>query len=1186
MAAPGSADSFVHLHTHTEFSMLDGAARLDDLFKESAQMGMPALAMTDHGNVYGAYEFWKKAKAHGVKPIIGMEGYLSPGSRHERKRATLGQKNGTGQTVSDDNPGEMYTHMTLLAENTEGMHNLFRLSSLASLEGYYYKPRMDRELLETYGKGIIATTGCPSGEVQRLLQQERYADACQAASDYRDIFGRDNFFCELMDHGIGIEKQVQEELFRLKKELGLPGLATNDLHYTYAHDAKPHEVLLCVQTGKTLADPNRFKFDAQDFYLKSPAEMRAQWDPQFPEACDNTLLIAERVDVGFTEGQDLMPRAPVPEGETEESWLVKEVEKGLHQRFPDGIADRYRQQAEYELGVIIQMGFPGYFLVTADLIQYAKSVGIRCGPGRGSAAGSLVAYVLGITDLDPIKHKLIFERFLNPERISMPDIDMDFDERRRGEMIRYTTEKYGEDRIAQIITYSTIKAKAAIKDSARVLFGQPGYAVADRISKAMPPAIMGKDIPLSGVFDPAHKRYSEATEVRALYEADPQVKEIIDTARGLEGLKRQWGVHAAGVIMSSTPLIDVIPIQRREADGAIITQFDMGACETLGLLKMDFLGLRNLTIIDDALENIELNGKPKLVIEDVELEDPTTYALLSRGDTLGVFQLDGGPMRDLLRRMAPTEFDDISAVGALYRPGPMGANAHNDYADRKNKRQEVTPIHPELAEPLKDILGETYGLIVYQEQVMAIAQKLAGYTLGKADLLRRAMGKKKKEILDKEYAGFAQGMKDHGYSEAAVKTLWDILLPFSDYAFNRAHSAAYGVVSYWTAFLKANYPAEYMAAVLTSVRDDKDKAAVYLAECRRMGITVLPPDVNDSVRNFAPVGADIRFGLGGIRNVGVNVVDAICAARREKGAFTDFSDFLRKVDAVVCNKKVIESLIKAGAFDSLDHSRKGLLLVHADAIDAVMSTKKAASMGQFDLFGSMDGSGSSELDSVFDVKVPAEEWDAKHRLAVEREMLGLYVSGHPLNGVEQALAAKADTPISAILDGDTIAEGAQVTVGGILAGVNRRVNKNGEPWASAQIEDLAGGIEVLFFPRCYQVVGVDVAEDAIVLVKARVSRRDDRVSLIANDLAVPELVAAGEAGLPFRVSLRTELCTPERVAKLKEVLTHHPGTSEVHLHLVNGSRTTPLRLDDGLRVTHSSALMGDLKALLGPGCLG
>ena len=1178
-ASGTSKDGFVHLHTHTEFSMLDGAARLDDLFKEAARMEMPALAMTDHGNVYGAYEFWKKATAAGVKPIIGMEGYLSPGSRHERKRTSLGAKDNTG------NPDLMYTHMTLLAENNEGMHNLFRLSSLASLEGYYYKPRMDRELLETYGKGIIATTGCPSGEVARLLQQDDFDGACQAASDYRDIFGKDNFFCELMDHGIEIEKRVQEDLFALKKKLDLPGLATNDLHYTYPDDNKPHEVLLCVQTGKTMSDPNRFKFDAQDFYLKSAAEMRAQWDPLHPEACDNTLAVAERVGISFAS-QDLMPRAPVPEGETEESWLIKEVERGLHTRFPNGVTEQYRKQAEYELGVIIQMGFPGYFLVTADLIQYAKSVGIRCGPGRGSAAGSLIAYALAITDLDPIKHKLIFERFLNPERISMPDIDMDFDERRRGEMIRYTTEKYGEDRIAQIITYSTIKAKAAIKDSARVLFGQPGYSVADRITKAMPPAVMGKDIPLSGVFDPSHKRYSEATEVRALYEADPQVREIIDTARGLEGLKRQWGVHAAGVIMSSKPLLDVIPIQRREADGSIITQFDMGACETLGLLKMDFLGLRNLTIIDDALENIELNGKPKLEIETVDLDDQKTYDLLARGDTLGVFQLDGGPMRDLLRRMAPTEFDDISAVGALYRPGPMGANAHNDYADRKNQRQEVTPIHPELAEPLKDILGETYGLIVYQEQVMAIAQKLAGYTLGKADLLRRAMGKKKKEILDKEYAGFAQGMKDNGYSEAAVKTLWDILLPFSDYAFNRAHSAAYGLVSYWTAYLKANYPAEYMAAVLTSVRDDKDKAAIYLAECRRMGIKVLAPDVNESVRNFAPVGTDIRFGLGAIRNVGFNVVDAIVAARKEKGDFTDFSDFLRKVDAVVCNKKVIESLVKAGAFDSLGHSRKGLLLVHADAIDQVMSTKKAASMGQFDLFGSLDGpSDDDAFTGLFDVKVPEEEWDTKHKLAVEREMLGLYVSGHPLEGFEQALSAKSDTPIQAILEG-TVAEGAQVTVGGILANVNRRVNKNGEPWASAQIEDLVGGIEVLFFPRAYQVVGVDVAEDAIVLVKARVNKRDDRVSLIANDLAVPELQAAGEAGLPVKVSLRTEMCTPERVAQLKEVLTHHPGTSEVHLALVYGTKTTMLRLDQGLKVTNSPSLYGDLKALLGPGCLG
>ena len=1179
-----TGDSFVHLHTHTEFSMLDGAARLDDLFAEAARMGMPALAMTDHGNTFGAYEFWKKSKAHGVKPIIGMEGYLAPGSRHERKRATLG-----GQVISDDNPGQMYTHMTLLAENTEGMHNLFRLSSLASLEGYYYKPRMDRELLETYGKGIIATTGCPSGEVARYLQQDDFDGACQAASDYRDIFGAENFFCELMDHGIEIERRVRDDLYDLKKKLDLPGLATNDLHYTYAKDAKPHEVLLCVQTGKTMNDPNRFRFDAQDFYLKSAQEMRAQWDGVFPEACDNTLAIAERVQRRVHRGS--RPAAGGAGARGRDRGLVA----GQGGRAGPALAvperrrrSNYRKQAEYEVSVIMQMGYPGYFLVTADLLNYARSVNLRVGPGRGSAAGSLVAYVLGITDLDPIHHKLIFERFLNPERVSMPDIDMDFDERRRGEMIRYVTEKYGEEKIAQIITYSTIKAKAAIKDSARVLFGQPGYAVADRITKSMPPAVMGKDIPLSGVFDPSHKRYSEAAEMRALYESDAQVKEIVDTAKDLEGLKRQWGVHAAGVIMSKEPLIDVIPIQRREADGAIITQFDMGVCETLGLLKMDFLGLRNLTIIDDALNNITLNGKEALDLDNLGLDDKATYELLSRGETLGVFQLDGGPMRDLLRRMAPTEFDDISAVGALYRPGPMGANAHNDYADRKNGRQEVTPIHPELAEPLKEVLGETYGLIVYQEQVMAIAQVLAGYSLGKADLLRRAMGKKKKEILDKEYEGFAQGMKDNGYSAAAIKTLWDILLPFSDYAFNRAHSAAYGVVSYWTAYLKANYPAEYMAAVLTSVRDDKDKAAIYLAECRKMGITVLPPDVNESVLNFAPVGTDIRFGLGAIRNVGTNVVDAIVTSRREKGPFTDFSDFLRKVPQQVCNKKTVESLIKAGAFDSLGHPRKGLALVHAEAVDAVMTTKKAEADGQFDLFGSFDGPDEgADVDTtgMFDVKVPEGEWEPKHRLALEREMLGLYVSGHPLNGLEQVLASRADTAITKILEGD-VAEGATVTVGGILATVTRRVNKKGEPWASAQIEDLAGGIEVLFFPRTYAAVSIDVAEDAIVLVKGKVNKRDDRVSLFVEDLAVPDL-SGGVGGAPVKVVLESARCTPERVGKLKEVLVAHPGPSEVHLTLMaaNGASHV-LRLDDGLKVQNSGALMGDLKALLGPRCLG
>jgi len=680
--------------------------------------------MSDHGNLYGAYDFYKQSKAAGIKPIIGIEGYYAPQGRFERSPFDFGggYDEGVGEDGETSAKGRQpYTHMTLWAETTEGLHNLFRLSSLASLEGFYRKPRMDRDLLQTYGKGIIGTTGCPSGEVNRWLQAGQYDKALAAAADYREILGPDNYFCELMDHGLGIERRHRDELLQIARTLDIALIATNDLHYVYPQDAESHDVLLCIGTRTTMDDPKRFRFDARDFYLKTAAEMRAVW-AELPEACDNTLLIAERCNVTFNEGANLMPRFPVPEGESEQSWLIKEVERGLAHRFPEGVPDQHRAQAAYEVDVIIQMGFPGYFLVTADLVRYAKETGIRVGPGRGSAAGALIAYALGITELDPIRHGLLFERFLNPERVSMPDIDMDFDERRRSDMIRYATEKYGEERVAQIITYGSIKAKAAIKDSARAL-GYP-FAVGDRITKAMPPAVMGKDIPLSGIFDSKNSRYSEAAEFRALYEEDADVRKVVDTAKGLEGLKRQPGVHAAGVILCSEPLLDVIPIWRREQDGAVITQFDMGACESLGLLKMDFLGLRNLTVLDDCLAHIVVNRSETVVLETLELEDGPTYELLSRGDTLGVFQLDGGPMRALLRAMAPDNFEDISAVLALYRPGPMGANAHNDYADRKNGRKPVVPIHPELAEPLQEILGDTYGLIVYQEQVMAIAQKL------------------------------------------------------------------------------------------------------------------------------------------------------------------------------------------------------------------------------------------------------------------------------------------------------------------------------------------------------------------------------------------------------------------------------------------------------------------------------
>ncbi|MEU2041679.1 DNA polymerase III subunit alpha [Nocardia niwae] len=1177
-----SSGSFVHLHNHTEYSMLDGAAKISPLFTEAKRLGMNAVGMTDHGNMYGASEFYNSAKKHDIKPIIGIEAYIAPASRFETKRVQWGDPSQKGDDVSGSGA---YTHMTMVAENATGLRNLFKLSSLASIEGQLGKwARMDAEIIAQYAEGIIATTGCPSGEVQTRLRLGHDREALEAAAKWQEIFGKDNFFLEIMDHGLSIERRVREGLLNVGKQLGIPALATNDCHYVTKDQSANHEALLCVQTGKTLSDPTRFKFDGDGYYLKSAEEMRALWDAEVPGACDNTVLIGERVQSydDVWAFKDRMPIFPVPEGEDQDSWLRKEVDRGLARRFPGGVPEEYYTRAYFELDVIKQKGFPAYFLVVGDLVKHAREVGIRVGPGRGSAAGSLVAYALGITNIDPLPHGLLFERFLNPERPSAPDIDIDFDDRRRGEMVRYATEKWGTDRVAQVITFGTIKTKAAIKDSARVQFGQPGFAIADQISKALPPPIMAKDIPLSGIMDPDHERYKEAAEVRELIGNNPDVAKIYETARGLEGLIRNAGVHACAVIMSSEPLMDAIPVWKRPQDGAIITGWDYPSCEAIGLLKMDFLGLRNLTVIGDALDNIKANRGIDLDMDNLPLDDPATYELLSRGDTLGVFQLDGGPMRDLLRRMQPTGFNDIVAVLALYRPGPMGMNAHNDYADRKNGRQPIKPIHPELEEPLKDILAETYGLIVYQEQIMFIAQKVASYSMGKADALRKAMGKKKLEVLEAEYKGFHEGMTANGFSEAAVKALWDTILPFAGYAFNKSHAAGYGLVSFWTAYLKANYPAEYMAGLLTSVGDDKDKAAVYLSDCRRLGITVLPPDVNESEQNFASVGKDIRFGLGAVRNVGANVVSSIIQARKEKSKFTDFSDYLNKIDAIAASKKVTESLIKAGGFDSLGHPRKGLMLIHSDAIDAVMATKKAEAIGQFDLFGGLDADES--VTSVFNVKVPDEEWESKHRLALEREMLGLYVSGHPLNGVEHVLAAQADTQIPAILEGD-IKDGTQVTVGGILASVNRRINKNGLAWASAQLEDLTGGIEVLFFPQSYSVYGMDVVEDAVVLVKARVSVRDDRISLIANDLAVPDLSAVGVAK-PLAVTITTRMCTPDKIGELKRVLSRHPGTSDVHIrHVGARDKTTLLKLDDRLRVSPSSALMGDLKALLGPGCL-
>lgn len=1162
--------------------MLDGAARIGDLMTEVKSLGQSAVAITDHGYMFGAYEFWSKAQAAGVKPIIGIEAYLTPGTaRGDRSRVRWGER---GQEQDDVSSGGAYTHATMWAENTAGMHNLFRLASYASLEGHFFKARMDRDLLQRFSKGIIATTGCPSGEVQTRLRLGQYDEALRAAGEFQDIFGKDNYFVELMDHGLSIETRVYDDLVRISKAIGAPLVATNDLHYTKREDSKAHEALLCIQSGSNLNEPTydqggkRFAFSGDGYYVKSAEEMWRIWGDRHPEALTNTLAIAERCEVEFNTKADYMPVYDVPPGEDEHSWFVKEVQKGLHERYGEHIPSEVQERANFEIEVIAGKGYPGYFLVVADFIQWAKDNGIRVGPGRGSGAGSMAAYAMKITDLDPLVHQLYFERFLNPERESKPDFDVDFDERRRSEVIRYVTDKYGEDKVSMIVTYGTIKAKQALKDGARVL-GKP-FAVGEQLTKAYPDAIMGKDMPLGAVYDAEHPRYHEGADFRALLESDPEAKEVMDLAQGLENLKRQWGVHAAGVIMSSDPLIDIIPIMRREQDGAIITQFDYPTCETLGLVKMDFLGLRNLTILDDALDNIVDNGKDPLVLEDLPLEDEGTFKLLQSGDTLGVFQLDGTAMRSLLRQMKPDSFEDISAVLALYRPGPMGMNSHTNYAERKNGRQQIAPIHPELDEPLREVLGITYGLIVYQEQVQRIAQIVAGYTLGAADLLRRAMGKKKKEILDKEFGNFEAGMKANGYSDAAIKALWDTLLPFADYAFNKAHTAAYGVLSFWTAYLKAHYPTEYMAALLTSVGADKDKSALYLAECRRMGISVLTPDVNESKANFSAVGTDVRFGMAAIRNVGANVVAEIVRTREEKGAYTSFSDFLEKVPASVCNKRTIDSLIKAGAFDSLGHTRRSLNTIHEQAIDSIVGVKRQEATGQFDLFG-MD----EELGGGVTVTVPTlDEWDKKTLLNLERDMLGLYVSDHPLSGLENVLRSEATHQVLTATPANGVEDGSQITLAGLVTRVDRRIAKSGNAYAIVTLEDLTGDTEISFFGKTYETYARDLAEDAVLAIKVRARERGDGgMQFSATELRVPNLQVQDTS--PLVITLPAHRATPPVVEEVKSILTSHPGGIEVKLVLTGSGDPITVAVADQYRISRSSALYGDLKAALGPGCL-
>jgi DNA polymerase-3 subunit alpha len=1189
-----AGDSFVHLHVHTEYSMLDGAAKIGKLAAHAAELGMPAVAMTDHGNMFGSYEFQKAVTAAGITPIIGIEAYVAPESRFKREAVYWGEPHqrktdeskGTGGDVSASGS---YLHMTMVAEDATGLRNLFRISSLASLEGHYRKwPRMDDELLEQHHEGIVATTGCPSGAVQTRLRLGQYDEALKAAAKYQDIFGKDNYFLELMDHGIPIETAVRADLLRIAEHLGIPPLVTNDSHYVTADQKEAQDALLCIGTNSQLSDPDRFKFGGDGYYLRTADEMRAISDAGWWQAgCKNTLLIAERIG-SYKEvfaHRDLSAKFAVPDGETEMSWLRKEAQAGAVRRYGEPVPANVLERIEYELGVIETMGFPGYFLVVADICRYAREAGIWVGPGRGSATGSMVAYVTGITELDPIEHSLLFERFLNPERISMPDVDLDFDERRRGDMIRYVTEKYGEDNVSLIITYMTIKSKAAVKDAGRIL-GYP-FAVGEKITKAFPPAVMGKEIPLTALFDKDHPRHAEAAELRGMYDDDQDVKTVVDTARGIEGLIRGTGVHAAGVILSSEPLIDVMPIHKRPDDGARITGFNGPDCESMGALKMDFLGLRNLTVIGDAVENIKANRGIELDMLKVPLDNTAAYELLAAGKTLGVFQLDSTMMRDLTKLMAPTRFEDVSAVLALGRPGPMEAKSHINYALRKSGQQQTTPVHPELKDALEPILGETYHLVVYQEQVMAIAQRLAGYTLGGADILRRAMGKKKKEEMDKQWAIFSEGMKHNGYSAAATQAIWDVLMPFSAYGFNKSHTAGYGLVAYWTAYLKANYPAEYMAALLTSVGTNKDRMAIYLSESRRMGVKVLAPDVNASTLRFAAVGEDIRFGLGAIRNVGENVVESIIRTRAEGGPYTSFNNFLNRIPLPVCNKRVIDSLIKAGAFDSLGHPRQGLCIVHEQAVDAVIDIKRNEAIGQDSLFGAVDDTAAAQ---AFEIGVPDTEWDTKVRLGFEREMLGLYVSSHPLDGAELLLDRSRDLSIAELLDGS--APPGAVKIAGIVTTVTKKMTKQGNVWALIGLEDHDAAIEVACFPQTFQLYSTVLEPDAVISLTGRVRQQEasdgtTTVSVSADSIELLDItsIQAGSGAIPVVLSIRADKITRELTDELKLILKAHPGETPVHLEMITpGKRRTRVNLTY-FQIQPTSSFKADIKTLLGPAAL-
>ncbi len=1133
---------FVHLHNHSEFSMLDGACRLDGLVSRAQELKMGAVALTDHGVMYGCVEFYQKAKKAGVKPILGCEVYVAPGSRFDKN-------------VSKESAN---THLTLLAKDNAGYRNLMHLVSYAFLDGFYYKPRVDWELLERYHEGLIALSGCMSGQIARSVLANLNEEAKTTAAAYSKLFGEGNYYIEIQDHGIPEQKKINTGLIEIADALGIGLIASNDVHYLKREDSVSHDVLLCIQTGSTMEEEGRMKFSTEEFYMKSGEEMAAVF-PERPEALANSLAIAEACNVELELGKILLPECEVPKGHTLETQLESLCREGLAGRY-DQIGPEIEERLVHELDVIKTTGFSGYFLIVWDFIRFAKENGIRVGPGRGSAAGSIVAYALGITNIDPLEHDLLFERFLNPERVSMPDIDIDFCYVRRDEVIRYVVDKYGEDRVAQIITFSTMAARAAIRDAGRV-FAIP-YGVVDKIAKMVP------EIP-GTTLDTA----LESAELQEAYATDEVTQKVIDTAKALEGMIRQDSIHAAGVVIAKDALPNYIPIQKKPTT-EVVTQGSMDTITDIGLLKMDFLGLRTLTVIGDALAGIERNHGVKIDIDELPLDDEKTYELLQSGNTIGLFQLESSGMRALVRDLEPTAFHDIVALLALYRPGPLQSGMVKDFVDCKHGRKEIAYPHPMLESFLKD----TYGIIVYQEQVMRVATDMAGFSLGEADILRKAMGKKKAEVLAEQKEKFISGAQANGIEKKTAGKVFDLVNHFAGYGFNKSHSAAYAVVSYQTAYLKAHYPHEFMAALLTSIMDNKDKVALYVNECRRLDIEVRPPDVNESFSEFTAVDSQILFGLAAVRNAGSGAIEKIIEARGER-PFVSLVDFCERVDSASLNKRALESLIKGGAFDSLGASRKFFLSTFEQAVDAGNKRRKELESGQFSLFG---GGGADEDRATPQKPVwPAaakDELAKPEMLAFEKDMLGLYVSDNPLLAFAHVLSAQT-TPISVAREK---ADGATVTLGGMVSKISRKVTRKGDNMAFIVIEGLEGSIEVVIFPNVLDKHRAIIVDDAVVKIKGRLDVKEGEVKLIAQNVQVLEMT---ENTLPQAIYLQVggDRLSKDLIAKLQGVLRSHPGDAEVFLRLNKGKKLTTLKFSGDFRVAGTGRIIGELSGLLGDG---